>query len=86
MLVIAKIASRLSTATPESSLPQLLLRAGATRRDDDFVEIAIYAEDGLDTRDVSKVTLQRAATTSEETHRLSLLREICVTRGITVIG
>jgi hypothetical protein len=84
-LVIAKIASKLTVATAESSLPRLLLRAGTTRREDEFVEIAIYADGGLDTHDVSRVTLQRAATTPEEMYRLSLVREICGTRGIAVI-
>jgi hypothetical protein len=85
MLVAAKVAPRLTAATGESSLPGLLLQAGKTRNDDDFVEIAIYADGGLDTHDVSRVTLQRAATTPEETHRLELVREICATRHIAMI-
>jgi hypothetical protein len=84
-LVIAKIASKLTIVTAESSLPHLLLRAGTTRREDEFVEIAIYADGGLDTQDVSRVTLQSAATTPEEMYRLSLVREICGTRGIAVL-
>jgi hypothetical protein len=84
-LVAAKLAPRLTAATGESSLPRLLLQAGKTRNEDDFVEIAIYADGALDSDDVSMVTLQRSATTAEEIHRRELVREICGTRGITLI-
>ncbi len=84
-LVAVKLAPRLTTATPESNLPGLLLQAGRTRNDDDFVEIAIYADRGLDTRDVNLVTLQRRPGTSEESHRLELVRETCASRGVALI-
>jgi hypothetical protein len=84
-LVVAKLAPRLTTATSESSLPDLLLHPGGARSDDEFVEIAIYEEQGLDTKDVNRVTLQRAPTTSEESLRWQLIHEICATRGIELI-
>src|SRR5712691_9189960 len=68
-LVAAKFASRLTAATGESNLLRLLLQAGRTKKEDDFVEVAIYADGGLDTHDVNMVTLQRSATTPEEIHR-----------------
>jgi hypothetical protein len=85
MLVAAKVSPRLTSDADETKLVQLLLKPGATRNEDDFVEIAIYAEGGLDTQDVTKVTLQRAPTTPEEVHRMELVREICGKRGIAVI-
>ena len=84
-LAAAKIAPRLTTATGESRLPGLLLQPGRTRNDDDFIEVAIYADGGLDTQDVDMVTVQQSATTSEEAHRQRLVREICAVRGITFV-
>jgi hypothetical protein len=84
-LVAAKLASGLTAATGESSLANLLLHAGGTRGDDGFVEIAIYADAGLDTRDVDMVTLQRTPTAPEEHLRWQLVRETCATRGVVLI-
>jgi hypothetical protein len=84
-LVAAKLGAQLSTATEDRSLPHLILKAGTTRDKDDFLEIAIYADAGLDTRDVDKVTVQRAASTTEEHYRLALLREICDARRIVLM-
>jgi hypothetical protein len=81
-LVAAKLAARLTPTTSESTLASMIMRAGNKREDDDFVEVAIYADGGLDTRDVTAVTLHRAPTTGEEFHRRDLIREICVARGI----
>ena len=83
-LVAAKLTPRLTTATAESSLAGLLMRAGATRKDDEFVEIFICAAEGLDTRDVDMVTFQRAAMTPEEGHRRDLVREACAARAHAV--
>lgn len=84
-LMGAKLASRLNPATDESALPGLMLRGGRTRNDDDFIEIAVFADRGLDTRDVNLVTLQRVPTTSEEAHRWELVRETCAARGIALV-
>jgi hypothetical protein len=81
-LVAAKLAARLTPATGEAILPSMLLQGGATRDQDEFVEIAIYADDGLDTQDVSMVTLQRAARTPEEQYRCELVREIAVSGAL----
>jgi hypothetical protein len=75
----------LTTATSEGSLAGLLLQAGGTRIDHDYVEIAIFADTGLDTVDVNLVTRQRAPTTPEERYRWELVQEICATRSIAVI-
>lgn len=84
-LVAAKLAPRLSAAIGESSLAALMMVPGKTRRDDDFVEIFIYADAGIDTEDVDMVTVQRPATTSEEAHRRDLVREACSTRRIAFV-
>jgi len=81
-LVAAKLAARLTTTTSESTLPSMMMHTGSKREDDDFVEVAIYADRGLDTQDVTAVALQRTPTTAEELHRRDLIREICVARGI----
>jgi hypothetical protein len=85
-LVAAKLAARLTPATGESTLPDLMMHAGNRREDDDFVEIAIYADGGLDTRDVISVALHRAPATAEESYRRDLIRETCVDRGIAFTG
>ncbi len=84
-LAAAKIAPRLDAATGESRLPGLLLEPGKTRNDDDFIEVAIYADGGFDTQDLDMVTVQQSPTTSEEAHRRDLVRENCADRGITFV-
>lgn len=84
-LAAAKIAPRLTPATGEGALPGFMLQSGKTLKDDDFIEVAIYADKGLDTRDVDMVTLQRSAMTPEEAHRRELVRGICSDRGITFV-
>jgi hypothetical protein len=80
-LAAAKLAARLTTATAESSLPGLLMHAGATRKDDEFVEIFIFADKGLETREVDLVTIERAPMTAEESHRRKLIWEVCAARS-----
>ncbi len=84
-LAATKIAPRLTTATGESRLPGLLLQPGKTRNDDDFLEVAIYADGGLDTQDVDMVTVQRSPTTSEQAHRRDLVRQVCTNRDIDFV-
>jgi hypothetical protein len=84
-LAIAKIVPRLTAATSEVSLRGLLVHVGGNRPEDDFLEIAIYADTGLDTLDVDLVTRQRAPTTPEEHHRWELIQDICTNRRIAVI-
>jgi hypothetical protein len=84
-LVAAKLAGQLTSATSETVLAALLFHPGSTRKDDDYIEIAIYADPGIDTDDVDRVTVQRAPMNSEETHRCQLVREICVSRSIVFI-
>jgi hypothetical protein len=84
-LAAAKLASRLTSATGQNDLPGLLLHEGPSRQQDEFIEIAIYAEEGLDTQDVDMVTVQRRPATSEEGYRRDIVREACASRGISFV-
>ena len=57
-LVGAKLGPRVTIATDRAKLNALLLRSGGNRDDDDFVEIMIYADKGIDTHDVGRVLIQ----------------------------
>lgn len=81
-LAVAKLVSHSTRATEESNPPDVLLRVGTSREDDDFIEVFIYAERGLDTRDVNMVTLQRPPITSEERRRRELIVEMCAMRDV----
>lgn len=79
-LIAAKLLPRLTTATSESSLQGLLLTAGTTRADDEFIEIAIFAEGGLQIRDVDLVSLQILPTNPDDRRRWELVRGSCAAR------
>jgi hypothetical protein len=63
----------------------LLLRQGPDRYQDEFIEIAIYADDGLDEQDVDMIAIQRAPASPDEVYRRDIIREACVLRGISVV-
>lgn len=84
-LVAAKLAERLSNSMCDGSLGKLILHDGATRADDDFVEVTIFAEEGVRTIATDMVTLHRAPNTEEEHHRWALAREMCRGRGIQIV-
>jgi hypothetical protein len=84
-LATTKLTPRITPATAEGDLPGLLLTEGATRDTDEMIEIAIYADEGLDTQDVDMVTIQRAPGKSEEVHRRDIVRETCGHRGIAFV-
>jgi hypothetical protein len=84
-LAAAKLAPRLTSATGQSDLLGILLHEGPNRKLDEFIEVAIYAEGGLDTEDVDRVTVQRPPATSEEGHRRDIIRETCPHRNIVFV-
>ena len=84
-LVGAKLGPRLTISTDRAELNTLLLRAGDNRDDDDFVEIMIYADKGIDTHDVSRVLIQIAPSTPEEHHRRAILQESCYAQGVEYV-
>jgi hypothetical protein len=85
-LLIAKATPYLTSATAASELCRLLLFAGASRVDDRFIEVHIYAEGGLDTQDVNLVTFQRNPTKPDESQRWAQVRDLCAARNIDVVG
>ena len=84
-LVGAKLGPRLTIATDNAKLNTLLLRSGVNRDDDDFVEIMIYADKGIDTQDVARVLIQVPPSTPEEHHRQAILRDSCRARGVKYV-
>ena len=73
-LVVAKLAGSVSSATAMAQLPDLLLQRGESRPNDEFVEIAIFAKDGFDTKDVDMITIETRPTTSDEMHRWEIIK------------
>ena len=73
-LVVAKLASGVSAATSISQLPDLVMQPGGSRAVDAFVEIAVFARDGVDTRDVDLITVETKPSTSEEGHRWEIIK------------
>ena len=81
-LAACKGAHRLTVATGVSALASVLFHPGKSRIEDDFVEVMIFADEGLDTLDVDRVTLSRSPRSEEESHRRELVRQACAGRGI----
>ena len=79
----AKLEPRLITAMSFASLGGLLLHDSTTRSQDDFVEVAIYASEGIDSLDVESVTVQHAPTQRNKQERLELIKNLCVKRKIS---
>jgi hypothetical protein len=84
-LAAAKLVARLTAAIGENALPGLLMQAGPTHVENEFIELAIYTQEGLDILDVDRVTVLRAAATPEEHDRQDLIRGACATRGIVLV-
>ena len=84
-LVGAKLGPHLTVSTDSAKLDAMLLRSGGSREDDDFVEIMIYADKGIDTQDVSRVLIQVAPSTPEEHHRRAILRDSCRAQGVAYV-
>lgn len=84
-LAVAKLASRLNSGTGQAELPAFVLFQGTDRHQDEFIEIAIHAEGGLDTQDVDMVTIQRPPSGPEDGHRRDIIREMCAHRGIDFV-
>ncbi|MCW3847468.1 hypothetical protein OF829_09455 [Sphingomonas sp. LB-2] len=84
-LVVAKLASALTSATTVADLPHLLLAPGATRQDDVFVEAVIYGDPGIDARDVKSVHLEQILTDRVKRMRWDIVLELCTMRGIMVV-
>ena len=84
-LVAAKLASRVTAHTGPDSMKDMILRSGNNRHNDDFVEIVIYDETGIDVEDVNSVLIQNPPLTHEEHNRLELIRGSCLRLGVRVV-
>ena len=81
-LIGAKRGPHLTVSTGTAELDALVLRSGGTRGGDEFVEVTIYADKGLDTLDVDRVLVQVAPSTPEEHRRWEILQQSCRARGV----
>ena len=84
-LVGAKLGSRLTVSTGTSALNTLVLRSGSSRGDDEFVEVMIYADKGIDTVDVDRVVVQIPPSTPEEHRRWEILQQSCLAQGVDFV-
>ena len=85
MLATAKHGEQLTTSTPDEELAKLLLHSADDRSDDEFIEILIYTDKGLDTLDVTTVTVQKSPKDDDERHRLEILRDLCVKNDVSFV-
>jgi hypothetical protein len=83
-LVVAKIGPRLNASTSAADIPQLLLREGSDRWTDVFVEVVMYAKEGVDSNDVIEVRLLKALVGSASQRAWGEIEEICRRRGIRI--
>lgn len=86
IMAVAKLGNTLNAATGEDDLPGLLLHKGRSRLEDDFIEVIIYAESGIDTLDLDMVTLEKNPSDPEEWHRWEIIKETCAVRRVAVSG
>lgn len=78
----AKLEPRLDVSTSSSSLGAILLHDSSSRSEDDFIEVAIYADPGIDSLDVERVTVQHPPTQRDKQDRLALIKEQCYLLGV----
>jgi hypothetical protein len=84
-LAVAKLAPRLNSSTGVAELSGLLMESGADRSSDRFIEVAMYAEDGIDSRDIDQVVLLEPLTDPLAQLRWQIVEETCQRRGIQVV-
>jgi len=85
-VAVAKLERKLTTAMGTASLESLLLDDSMSRAADDFVEIAIYADEGIDSLDINRVTVQNPPTDRDKQRRLDLVEGACISRGIDYVA
>jgi hypothetical protein len=83
-LVVAKLAGDLNASTSKTDLPGLLLKSATHRHDDEFIEIVIYTETGIDNLDVVGVHIEKVRASTEDRSMLDLIRARCTARKIAV--
>ena len=75
-LIIAKLGPSLTIADTDEALAVRLLSSASSLDADEFIEIHIFADEGLDADDVIAVRVQ-GALSSEDELRFRLVKEIC---------
>ena len=65
-IAVAKLGSALNTNSTVADIGRLLLKAGATTDQDDFIEALVYEERGMPIEHVKRVKLWAIAATPEE--------------------
>ncbi|WP_299939017.1 hypothetical protein [uncultured Pelagimonas sp.] len=81
-VVTAKLEARLTPGTSTTSIAGMVLGNGTGRETDDFVEVAVYEDKGIDALDLQSVTVQNPPTNGVNQQRLELVEATCATRGI----
>ena len=76
-IAVSKLATKIDTGTTIDEIQEMILQSGSNRSADDFIEIAIFSEDGLDAMAVDGVTLQDKPMAKSGQIRLRALKETC---------
>ena len=82
-LAIAKLSDRLSSAITRDELVALVLKGAQSLSEDEFIEIHIFADKGVDGDDITSVTLQ-GPLDGDSSFRFELVRAACERRKIPV--
>ena len=83
-LGVADLEPTITPATAERDLPQEILYIGATRHEDQYMEVHIYGDLSWET--FAQVTLEKALTVPKERSDWDFLRQRFTARGIVVKG
>lgn len=83
-LAVAKIGPKISGAMSLAAMNDLFFCPMDQRYDDTFIEIAIHAEEGLDSLDVKAVSVL-AVPEQDDANRLRCVRDTCRKRGIEIV-
>jgi hypothetical protein len=84
MLAVAKLEPEMTTGTAVTELSDMLLAEGTDRRQDRFIEVAIYGDKGIDDRDIRQIKLMKPITDPQRQDRWEIVIETCSRRGISV--
>lgn len=84
-LIVAKIAGRaISTSTP-ADLERFFFEDLGNRKRDEFFEVHLFAERGIDCSEFDQVMLQVKLTDPEDQARWDLVMSSCMTRSVAVL-
>lgn len=84
MLAVAKLEPELTAATALADLSDMLLAEGTDRRQDRFIEVVVYGNQGIDGQDIRSVKLMKPIMDQQRQERWQIVIETCALRGISV--